>query len=228
MAVAGLLAQREADAPAAPATKVKHIGGKQVDKYLLANSFLKPYVKPKMAAGKTGAAAVKIEPAADFLAAWLAYAPGREHPRTGQAFTRATAEAWEPNVNAFQDGGVIHVHEMRGDPGTTLHETLHLLSDQAFIDLVGYHMNEGVTDFLTHLVAGKHHIERTYNFSRQMFVVDRMVMASSKEKLADAYFKNSIDGLKSDVEKKGGDGAWAKLLGYMQAENFGEATKLVK
>jgi len=230
-AVAQLL-QRESEtdeAPAAPgAKKVDHVSGKKVDKYLLANSLVKAYVKPKMAGGIKAESAVKIEGAADFAAAWVAYAPGRDHPKLHVPFTRESAIAYEPNVNAFQDAGVIHIHESQGDPGTSIHETLHLFSDTAFIDLVGYDFNEGTTDFFTHLVAGEHHIPRTYNFPRQTFVIDRLARTSTKEKLAAAYFKNDIAGLKADVEKKSGAGAWDKLLGYMQAGDFPEATKLVK
>jgi hypothetical protein len=232
-AVAGLLGSLpgtvQRDAPAAPAArKVNHASGERVDKYLLANSFLKPYIKAKMEGGTTGAASVKIQNAADFAAAWVSYAVGRDNPETGRPFTRDEAVGWEPKVNAFTDAGTIHVHEMRGDPGTTIHETLHLLSDSGFVDLVGYHFNEGVTDYFTHLVASQHKIERSYNFPRQVFVIDRMVRISSREKVADAYFKNSIDGLKAAVEAKSGAGAWDRLLGYMRTENFSEATKLVK
>jgi hypothetical protein len=214
-----------AEAPAA--TKVKHLSGKQVDKYLLANSLLKPFVEPKMKAGTTGESAVRIEGGADFKVAWIAYAVGRENPRTGHPFTQPEADAWEPKVNAFQDAGAIHVHEARGDPGTTLHETLHLLSDSGFADFAGYNLNEGVTDYFTHLVAGQHKIERTYNFPRQVFVVDRLIRITSPQKLADAYFKNNIDGIKADIEAKGA-GNWAKWLAAVQAGDFPEATKLVK
>jgi hypothetical protein len=219
------IAREAGDTQVAP--KVKHLSGKQVDKYLLANSLLKPFIEPKMKAGTSGESAVRIEGDADFKAAWIAYAVGRENPRTGHPFTQPEAEAWEPKVNAFQDAGAIHVHEARGDPGTTLHETLHLLSDPGFADFAGYNLNEGVTDYFTHLVAGEHKIERTYNFPRQTFVVDRLIRITSPQKVADAYFKNNIDGIKADIEAKGA-GNWAKWLAAVQAGDFTEATKLVK
>lgn len=219
--------QREA-APAV-GSKVKHTTGKEVDRYLLSNSLLKPYVQSKMKGGTTGEKAVQIHDAAAFKDAWLAHALKSINPRRNRNYTLDEAEAWEGRVNAFLDGDTVHVHEGRGDPGTTVHETLHVYSSQAFIDAAGYNLNEGTTEYFTRLVTDKHRIERAASsFSPQRFAVEWLVRASSLQTLADAYFNNNLEPLKQAVEKKGGEGTWAKWQALLEDSLFADANKLLR
>jgi hypothetical protein len=180
-----------------------------------------------MQGGTKAETAVKTESADDFKKAWIAYAMGSENPGTGKLYTQAEAEAWEPRVNAFLDGNTVHVHEARGDAGTTLHESLHLYSDPAFRDGVGYNFNEGATEYFTHLVADKHRIDRAYAFPRQLFAVNRLVRESSEQKLAEAYFKNDLSGLAADIDRRG-QGTWANWLSLMAGDKLQEAGELFR
>jgi hypothetical protein len=208
--------------------KVAHVSGKQVDGYLIANTVLKPYIQSKMQSGMKAENAVKTENADEFKKAWVVYAMRSENPQTGKNFTQAEAEAWEHKVNAFLDGDTVHVHEGRGDAGTTLHESMHFYSEAAFRDGVGYNFNEGATEYFTHLVADAHHIDRAYAFSRQMFAVNRVVRNSSEQKLAEAYFKNDLTGLEADIDKKWGEGTWKSWLGLMAGDKLQEAGELFR
>jgi len=214
---------------AAPAGgQVAQVSGKQIDAYLIANSVLKPYIASKMEGGMKAENAVQKDNAADFKKAWVSYAMGSTNPQTGKNYTQAEAEAKEPTIHGFLDGSTVHVHETRGDTGTTLHESLHFYSDPSFREAVGYSFNEGVTEHFTHKVADANKIAREYHFFQEYFAVDRVVMVSSEQKLAEAYFKNDVASLAADVDAAHGEGMWDRFMALMQGNKPQEAGNLIR
>ena len=69
----------------------------------------------------------------------------RMNPATGKIFTEDGARARSKNVNLFADGAEIHLHENRGEPGTAIHESMHLFSNACTVKM-GYNANEGTTE----------------------------------------------------------------------------------
>ena len=224
--VPAVVAREEATASSgAPAAQVS---GKEIDGYLIANTYLKPYVEARMKGGAKAENAVQKESAADFKKAWVPYAMGSINPQTGKNYTRAEAEAKEPSIRGFFDGSTVHVHESRGDAGTTLHESLHFYSDPGFREAVGYAFNEGVTEHFTHKVADANKIAREYHFFQEYFAVDRVVMVTSEQKLAEAYFKNDLSGLAAGVDAAHGEGMWDRFMALMQDNKPQDAGNLIR
>jgi hypothetical protein len=216
--------QRDAKTP----PKIKHATGTEVDSFLIANTVLKPYVEGKMKGGTKAETAVKIHNAADFKKEWVAYAMARLNSDTGKTYTKAEAEAEEPDINAFQDDSpAIHVHESRGERATTIHESIHLFQDNSFLEDVGFNINEGTTEFFTREVTKEQKITRGNYYPDQFGAISKLVGVSSKEKLADAYFKHTMDGLKDAVEAKG-KGTWDKWVAFVKGGKYDKAAKLLK
>jgi hypothetical protein len=226
-AAAPVPAVQRAGAKAAP-PKVNHASGADVDKFLLANSVLKPYVEARMkSTGWKGETSIKIQNAADFKKDWVTYAMGRTNSATGNNYTKAEAEAEEPDINAFTDEPTIHVHENRGERGTTIHETLHLIQDNTFYAATGFNVSEGITEKFTRLVCMDQKIERGEFYPDQRDSIGMLIIASSKEKVADAYFNNKPEELKKDIEAKKA-GNWDKWVAAMKAGKYEDADLLTR
>ncbi len=209
--------------------KVAHATGKEVDAFLVANPFLKPYAEAKTKAGTKAEGAVKIHDAAAFKKEWVSYALKRTNPDTGKTFTKAEANSWESKVNAFQAPGAIHIHQSRGERGTAIHESMHLYSSTGFQSAVGFNVNEGSTEYFTRMVTKQQKITRGTFYPSQLASVTKLVGVSSDTKLADAYFKNQLDPVKKDVNAKGKKGEkskrWDLWLTNMKAGQYAKADK---
>jgi hypothetical protein len=206
---------------------VDHTTGKEVDTYVKAHDFIKDYVKTKVEGGTKAEGVVHIHTAAKFKEEWKKYAMARKNPSTGARFTEDEANAWEPKVNAFQGDGEIHIHEDRGEAGTAIHESMHLFADESFLSKLGFNANEGATEFFTRMICEAQKITRGSFYKKQRKAVDKLVAATSKTSLADAYFKGSIDGLKTAVDGAKEEGTFDKWKGYMKRGKYIEANNLM-
>lgn len=180
-AVAQLVIQR---------TPVAHTPAKKVPGILAADPLVAGYV------GKEGGGAltVKVHPRAEFQAAYLAYAK-RKGVIDAKARVGVTA--------AFTDvdKGVIHLDRDRGDPGTIVHEALHLRSSKAWIEEEHPKINEGTTELFTRRVCKESKIERSEDsYPEYLGAMEQLVSHSSVEALAAAYFRNDTKGLEADIE----------------------------
>ena len=210
-------------APARPALKT----GKELDAMLLASSFFKPYVQPKLSKGIKAEGHVHIHDAEAFKELALLYLEGKDNPKTGAVFTDAEAEKFETTMRAFQDDrGEVRVHEKRADDGTVIHEAMHLFSSNAFVDAVGYNVNEGATEVFARRLASENSILRA-GFPQQHRLVMRLVSATSEPLLADAFFNGALEPLRAKLDKSKGAGTWSKWLGLMTAGDYEEAAKVV-
>lgn len=216
--------------PKAPPKRVVLTSGKQVDAFLAASTFFKGYTAGKMKEGTTAKKALKFHDPEEFKKQWMAYAVGRENPDTQKPYSQEEAEAKAERVSAFliPEKDEVHINRMRAPQKTYLHETLHLFSDESgWIDVVRYHVNEGATEFFTEMLCEETNMPFFTDFPKQLASVTKLVGISSKEALAEAYFKGRLEGIKSAVEAKG-EGKWARWLGYMEGKKFAEADALLE
>jgi len=213
--------------PVVQRKKVAHKTGKEVDAYLTGSKFFKGYVAAAVKGGTKAEGAVEIHAAADFLKEWTAYALARENPNTGKLFTKAEAAAWEPTVNAFQAPGKIHIHEERGEPGTAIHESLHLFTHSTFLPAVDFNVNEGATEVFTRKLCAEEKITRGTFYPDQRASVDKLVAKTSEAKLADAYFDGKLADLKTAVDGATAKGTYDSWLGHMKKGKYSDADKLL-
>jgi hypothetical protein len=183
-AVTQLVVQRKA---------VAHTPAAKVPGLLAAEPLLAPYV------GKGGGKALKVKvlKRPDLAKAYIAYA-------IKQGIPAEEARAKAPITAAFTDldTGQIYLDRDRGDPGTIVHEGLHLRSSREFVQGVHQKINEGTTELFTRKVCAQAKIERTQDdYVNWMLAVEKLVTKSSIEALALAYFRNDTSKLQDDLEQ---------------------------
>ena len=226
-AVARILARETATAaPARPALK----GGKELDTMLLKSSFFAPLIGPKMKNGIRAEGHVHLHDAEAFKAHALKYLEGKDNPKTGRVFTAEEAEKFEPTLRGFQDDtGDVRIQERRADDGVVVHEAMHLFSSIAFVDAVGYSVNEGATEVFARRLASENAIMRA-GFPQQHRLVAKLVAvvgANGEKLLAGAYFNNELKPLEDALDRKKGAGTWRTWLGLMQEGKVDEVDALL-
>lgn len=241
-----MLARNGDAATAAPALPpiVAHKTGFQVDAMLLASAFFKPYIKPKAEKGIRAHGHVHSHAQAAWDVEIVNYLKGKENPNTGAVFTDDEAVEFGKNVNAFRDGTEIHVNERRGEPATTVHESMHLFSHDDWLPAVGFNANEGATEYFTKKLCAENSITRGDFYPGQHKSVKKLAGVVGERVLADAFFDGKMDQLKKRVDGarnvgetvraffgdkkiRGRTGTWDAWVAKMQAKKYDEADALL-
>jgi hypothetical protein len=223
---------------------VKHKTGFEVDAMLLASSFFKPYIKPKYEKGIKADGHVNRHDQAAWDVEIAAYLKGKQNPNTGLVFTDDEAVAFGKNVNAFADGRQIHVNERRGEPATTVHESMHLFSHDDWLPAVGFNANEGATEYFTKKLCAENKMTRGNFYPKQHSSVKKLIEKVGEGVVADAFFNGDLATLKKRVDGarnfgeailkafgskkiKGRAGTWDAWLAKMEAAKYDEADALL-
>jgi hypothetical protein len=243
-AVANVLARNPNPALASAQPKVKHTTGAEVDAYLDSSPFFRDLVEDKVKGGTKAEGHVHIHDPDGFKTVCVAYYMSRLNAATGATYTKEEAEAQEPNTNAFRDGTGIHLHQDRGEPGTAIHESMHLFCDTAVRDQGGFNLNEGFTEYFAKELCKEQKIKRGDFYPDQYRAVLSLCNLVGEDLLADAYFKGDIDSLRTAVDtkagkgiyhsireffggaKKGGAGTFDTWVGHIKAGEYDEAKDL--
>jgi hypothetical protein len=226
-AVTRILARDEN--PTLEVVKKGHKTGAEIDAALDASPFFKPLIAEGVKAGKKADGHVHIYDAATFQTKCVAYLSGKKNPNTGAVFTDDEAKEFAKNVNAYQEGTEIHVHEERGEAATTVHESMHLFAHSTWVPKVGFNANEGTTEHFTKKLCAEISLTRGGYYPDQYAAVKKLVDYVGETYVAEAYFNGKIDELKDAVDKKAGEsgaGTFDKWLGYMKASKYAEAKAL--
>ena len=222
-AVANLLLRNP---PAAAPPKIAHKTGKEVDDALDASPFFAKLVETKHKAGTKAEGHVNIHADAEFEEAYVKMAATRTNPDTGKIFTEDEARRRSKNVNAFADKGEIHVHENRGEPGTTIHESMHLFSG-AYTKKMGYNANEGTTEYFTRKLCAEIKLARGTFYATQLASVEKMIALVGEDVVAAAYFQDKLAELETAFDAKKEAGAFGKWLVAMKASKYADADALL-
>jgi hypothetical protein len=209
--------------------KVGHKTGAEVDTALDASPFFKPLIAEGVKAGKKADGHVHIHDAATFQTKCVAYLSGKQNPNTGAVFTDDEAKEFAKNVNAYQEGKEIHVHEERGEAATTVHESMHLFANDKWLPKAGFNANEGTTEYFTKKLCEELKLTRGGYYADQYAAVKKLVDYVGETSVAEAYFEGKLDELEAAVDKKAGEagaGTFGKWLGYMKASKYAEAKAL--
>jgi hypothetical protein len=216
---------------------VHHKTGAEVDAWLLASDFFKKYIKPKYDKGIKAEGHVHIDDDPTWEVEIVKYLKGKQNPDTGGVFDEDTAKAWGKNVNAFADGREIHANEHRGEAATTVHESMHLFSDDRWLNAVGFNANEGATEYFTKKLCAENHLTRGNFYAKQYASVKKLADKVGEKALADAFYDAKISELKDKVD--GTEGFWGTIAGWfkkskwkqwvaaMQAAKYDDADKLL-
>jgi hypothetical protein len=214
------------DPPAAAPPKIAHKTGKEVDDALDASPFFAKLVETKHKAGTKAEGHVNIHNDAAFEEAYVKMALTKTNPDTGNVFTEEEARARSKRVNAFADKGEIHVHENRGEPGTTIHESMHLFST-AYTKKMGYNANEGTTEYFTKKLCAEIGLARGTFYSKQLASVEKLITTAGEDVVAAAYFQDKLAELETAVDAKKEAGTFGKWLTAMKASKYADADALL-
>ena len=243
-AVANRLARNPSATLGSAQPKVKHTTGAQVDAYLDSSPFFRDLVEDKVKGGTKAEGHVHIHDPDGFKTVCVAYYMSRLNGATGATYAKSEAEAEEPTTNAFRDGTEIHLHQDRGEPGTAIHESIHLFCETAIRDEGGFNLNEGFTEYFAKKLCKEQKIKRGDFYDDQYRAVVRLCDLAGEDLLANAYFKGDIDALRTAVDakagtkfldkvrdffggkKKGGAGTFDTWVGHVKVGNYDAAKAL--
>jgi hypothetical protein len=206
--------------------KVGHKTGKEIDAALDASAYFKPLIADAVKAGKKADGHVHIHGPADFIKACVAYLAGKENPETSKTFTDDEAKEFAKSVNAFQDGLEIHVNEERGEPATTVHESMHLFTHADFDSHTSWNFSEGTTEYFTKKLCAEMKLTRGNFYPDQYGAVKKLADHVTESVLAEAYFHGKWADLEAAFDKKGKKGDFQKWLDFIAASKYTEAKAL--
>lgn len=123
--------------------------------------------------------------------------------------------------NSPEGGDVVWIHEERGNPGTSLHEAMHLYSNAAYRSDLGTAANEGTTEYFTRYVLRQ--IGSTLvrsNYDGELAPVNVLAGKAGMTPTAKGYFGGDIAGL----EAAAGKAAFATWKAAMKKGDFAAAS----
>ncbi|MDQ6784410.1 MAG: hypothetical protein M3063_13415 [Actinomycetota bacterium] len=115
-----------------------------------------------------------------------------EAPRGGPTDDEASTNAF---TTTRPPKNVIVLNKDKGNPGTTIHEGMHLYQNDTSLKL-GSAFQEGMTEYLTRQVTVPMGIART-NYDDEYEAVVKVVAAVGAEAVSKAYFKGSVKELRA-------------------------------
>ena len=214
---------------AAGGREVDHTTGAEMDAYVQGDEFFNYYIQSSFDGQGNGVdGQIHILDAAAFQARWLEYAMARINPNTGARFTEAEAAAFQ--ANAFVDGQHAYLHVGRGEPGTAIHESMHLFTDPSYLPEMGFNINEGTTEFFTRLLCDRVGVRRGNGYYKQQRrVMEEVVEAlpQGHNVLASAYFDGNISRLREAMNQgEGNEQRFETWKAHMNAGNWRSARAL--
>ena len=225
-AVGALLQREPAAAPPRPA--VEHTSGKVVDDALTASPYFAKLIEAKFKGGTKADGHVYVESESVFEEAYTRSALTKTNPATGKLHTEEEARAKAKLAAAFPDKGDIHVNEAFGDPGTVVHEAMHLFSSP-YLRVVGYNATEGTTEYFTKLLCTEVGITRGVHYADRLAPVEKLIaLLGGDEVLAAAYFQDKLAELEAAVDAKKTAGTFDQWVTAMRAGKYTEADALLQ
>jgi hypothetical protein len=170
---------------------------------------------------------VHIEAPADFVESYVRYALTRTNSATGRPFTEEEARERAQRVNAFRDGSEIYINRERGEPGTTIHESMHLFADPSWLSRVKKNVNEGTAELFTKKLCAERGITRGNFYPDEHGSVRKLADAVTENVLAAAYFQGAIAALEAAFDGPRGAGTFNTWLGHMIAGRYTDADALI-
>jgi hypothetical protein len=208
---------------------VKHKTGKEIDTFLDSSPFFRDLVEDKVKGGTKAEGHVHIHTPAEFVKVTVDYLMTRVNNDTGENHTEEEAKAEERNISAFRDGTEIHVHKGRGEPATTVHESMHLFSHADFNARIGFNANEGATEYFTRKLCREIKLRRGNYYADQYEAVQKLAGVVGEDILAAAYFNGDIAGLRQATDTRAAFGEKVrKFFGGREQGVFGRWTAAMK
>jgi hypothetical protein len=175
---------------------VAHYTAEDADKLIQAR--MKDWVPDVAIAGKSISGSVAVLKGAAWEKVLRKYQVGK----VPESMIRETIET----ANAFTaPDGKVFISADRGNPGTMIHEGIHFYAPDAFMELFGTDLNEGVTEYFARKITDDLGIDRT-QYGKELLAAGKLVLAAGEDAVKRAYFAGDTDGLATvDIPKVGAE-----------------------
>ncbi len=170
------------------------------------------YVQEAIANGVAAVGTVQIVSLEDARRIWAA-----SYGSTPESMAQfETVNGW---ADRSQDPWVSYVIETRGNPGTVIHEALHLYSSPAYKAAYGTNVNEGTNEYFTRQITDPLRIARG-NYQTECDEVTALAGTATEDVMRSAYFEGNLAGLVSTVDGAVGPDTFANWLVFMRAGDW--------
>lgn len=194
-------------------TPVEHTAPEDAD--LLIGAAYGDSIVDAICRGVSAAASIVVADEATTRAAWIAKYGSDADSMADYADTNA----W---VDRSTTPPTVYVRETRGNPGTVIHESMHLYSNLTVRDTYGTNVNEGMTEYFTRIITDILGIARS-NYREQVEEVTELAGVVGDSVLRAAYFEGEIASLESTVDAVVEEDAFYYWTAYMQASDWSGA-----
>ncbi|MEX0268912.1 DUF4157 domain-containing protein [Leptolyngbyaceae cyanobacterium UHCC 1019] len=186
----------------APRDSIGKDGGKKVELWLLNDPLVGQYAKSKFDAGIAVRGHLHIIPEAKWADTRVKHTLGRRHPDTGKTEKDKDELRKEAiTVRGFTvDKKEIYIRQGEDSPSTVLHEVIHLISEQTFIEDYGIAVNEGTTEYFARLVARRAGFHPGRNYNEEHNGVAALAYIVGDVALAEAFFTGKVLSMQQAVE----------------------------
>jgi hypothetical protein len=201
--------------------------GKQVDLYIDANLLVKTAVSAQVLGGTKADGQIHVYDTATWPDALADYLEGTDNRATGLPYTRQEALLKAATVHGFQDATGSHLHAAESDIYVAIHEAMHLYQNEAFCDVVGWQVKEGMADYFAQNIATQQRIVPRQSYRRPRGAIVKLVAVSGEDLVANAFFKGRGRALETDVNAKQGADTFQSWVGFMKASQYDSADALL-
>lgn len=137
-----------------------------------------------------------------------------------------------PNVAAFVDRTTkpptVYIHEVRRNPGTVIHEALHLYSSNKMRALVPDDVKEGMTEYFTRQIIEQENIVERENYEDEYKAVAELAEVVGEKAMREAYFEGKVKELEAAVDAARSAGTFHNWSVSMDAGDWDGAHSALK
>lgn len=139
-------------------------------------------------------------------------------------------EAWKSKrdkINGFVDSmGKAWIHREKGEPGTMIHEAIHIYSD-GILEATHHELNEGITEYFTRFVCSQlpNPIQRS-TYQEQYSCVKSLTRVITEANLAAVYFNGDMSALTGTFIAAKSKEEWIAFHRAMKARDWTEARRI--
>lgn len=152
----------------------------------------------------------------------LAFVKSFSDPRL-KGRDRQRLERLAEDVGGFRFDTEMYVKQERKGLGTEIHEAIHRYSEPAVLTALGWHFNEGVTEYFTRQITAEKNILREDEYFKQYNFVQGLVEGGyiTADDLKQMYFRGAANLLLTRLkERMSGQFSYQAFIAAVEQERF--------
>ena len=163
-----------------------------------------------------------------FEEAYTQSALTKNEPRDGQTSHRRGSARQGEALRRVPGQGRHSRTEAFGDPGTVVHEAMHLFSSP-YLRVVGYNATEGTTEYFTKLLCTEVGIKRGVHYADRLAPVEKLIaLLGGMKSRPRRTSRTSSRSLEAAVDAKDRRATFDQWVTAMRAGKYAEADALLQ